>query len=68
MEQMKFIRKLPEPMEVKREIPLKPEFQKLKAERDQQIADIMTGKDFSLSFAVSPEDGYSANVKLKRFA
>ena len=54
MEQMKFIRKLPEPMEVKREIPLKPEFQKLKAERDQQIADIMTEKDDRLLLIIGP--------------
>lgn len=30
MEQMQFIRKLPEPMEIKQEIPLRAEFQKLK--------------------------------------
>ena len=45
MEQMQFIRKLPEPMEIKQEIPLKEEFRKLKEKRDQEIADIMTGKD-----------------------
>lgn len=44
MEQMQFIRKLPEPMEIKQEIPLKEEFRKLKEKRDQEIADIMTGK------------------------
>ena len=37
MEQMKFIRKLPEPMEVKQEIPLKPEFRKLKEGKHPMI-------------------------------
>lgn len=36
MEQMQFIRKLPEPMEIKQEIPLRAEFQKLKEKRDQE--------------------------------
>ena len=36
MEQMQFIRKLPEPMEIKQEIPLKEEFRKLKEKRDQE--------------------------------
>lgn len=45
MEQMKFIRRLPEPMEMKQEIPLKPEYAELKERRDKELADIMTGKD-----------------------
>ena len=44
-EQMKFVRKLPEPIEVQQEIPLRAPYRKLKAERDQAIEDIMTGKD-----------------------
>ena len=54
MEQMQFIRKLPEPMEIKQEIPLKPEFQKLKAERDREIENIMTGKDDRLLLIIGP--------------
>ena len=44
-EQMKFVRKLPEPIEVQQEIPLRAPYRKLKTERDQAIEDIMTGKD-----------------------
>ena len=43
-EQMKFVRKLPEPIEVQQEIPLRAPYRKLKTERDQAIEDIMTGK------------------------
>ena len=34
-EQMRFVRKLPEPIEVQQEIPLRAPYRKLKAERDQ---------------------------------
>lgn len=54
MEQMQFIRKLPEPMEIKQEIPLRAEFQKLKEKRDQEIADIMTGKDDRFLLIIGP--------------
>lgn len=54
MEQMQFIRKLPEPMEIKQEIPLKKEFQKLKEKRDREIADIMTGKDDRFLLIIGP--------------
>ena len=54
MEQMQFIRKLPEPMEIKQEIPLKEEFRKLKEKRDQEIADIMTGKDDRFLLIIGP--------------
>ena len=54
MEQMKFVRKLPEPQEIKHEIPLKPEFQKLKDQRDQEIHDIMTGKDDRMLLIIGP--------------
>ena len=39
MEQMKFIRRLPEPMEMKQEIPLKPEYAELKGHADLDAAD-----------------------------
>ena len=54
MEQMQFIRKLPEPMEIKQEIPLIEEFRKLKEKRDQDIADIMTGKDDRFLLIIGP--------------
>lgn len=54
MEQMQFIRKLPEPMKIKQEIPLKEEFRKLKEKRDQEIADIMTGKDDRFLLIIGP--------------
>lgn len=54
MEQMQFIRKLPEPMEIKQEILLKEEFRKLKEKRDQEIADIMTGKDDRFLLIIGP--------------
>ena len=54
MEQMQFIRKLPEPMEIKQEIPLKDEFRKLKEKRDQEIADSMTGKDDRFLLIIGP--------------
>ncbi len=54
MEQMQFIRKLPEPMEIKQEISLKEEFRKLKEKRDQEIADIMTGKDDRFLLIIGP--------------
>ena len=54
MEQMQFIRKLPEPMEIKQEITLKEEFRKLKEKRDQEIADIMTGKDDRFLLIIGP--------------
>lgn len=54
MEQMQFIRKLPEPMEIKQEILLEKEFQKLKEKRDREIADIMTGKDDRFLLIIGP--------------
>mgnify|MGYP002942798033 FL=1 len=54
MEQMKFIRRLPEPMEMKQEIPLKPEYAELKERRDKELADIMTGKDDRFLLIIGP--------------
>lgn len=54
MEQMKFIRRLPEPMEMKQEIPLKPEYAELKKRRDKELADIMTGKDDRFLLIIGP--------------
>ena len=54
MEQMQFIRKLPEPMEVVHEIPLKENLQNLKKKRDREIADIITGKDDRILLIIGP--------------
>lgn len=54
MEQMQFIRKLPEPAEVKREIPLSAAAVKLKDERDETIRRIMEGKDDRLLLIIGP--------------
>ncbi|MBQ8080702.1 MAG: 3-deoxy-7-phosphoheptulonate synthase, partial [Clostridia bacterium] len=42
---MEFIRKLPVPQELKREYPITPEIQRIKEQRDKEIADIITGVD-----------------------
>ena len=51
---MKFIRKLPIPMEVKEQYPLKPEYATKKAIRDQEIANVFTGKDSRLILVIGP--------------
>ena len=51
---MKFIRKLPIPMDVKAEFPLKPEYAAKKAIRDKEIADVFTGKDDRLILVIGP--------------
>ena len=43
--QMEFIRKMPQPQELLREYPLDSGLKRLKAERDREIADILTGRD-----------------------
>ena len=51
---MQFIRKLPIPMDVKEQYPLKAEYVELKKERDREIADIFTGKDDRLVLVIGP--------------
>ncbi|MBR6680173.1 MAG: 3-deoxy-7-phosphoheptulonate synthase [Clostridia bacterium] len=51
---MQFIRKLPIPMDVKEQYPLKAEYAELKKERDREIADIFTGKDDRLVLVIGP--------------
>ena len=51
---MQFIRKLPIPMDVKEQYPLKAEYSELKKERDREIADIFTGKDDRLVLVIGP--------------
>ena len=51
---LKFIRKLPIPMELKEQFPLKQEYVQKKAERDSEIADIFTGKDKRMVLIIGP--------------
>ena len=51
---MDFIVKLPTPEEIRQQIPVPAELTKLKAERDKQIADILTGKDDRLLVIIGP--------------
>ena len=51
---MKFIRKLPIPMELKERYPLKSEFAQKKAIRDKEIADVFTGSSDRLILVIGP--------------
>ena len=51
---IKFIRKLPIPMDVKAQYPLKEEYAKKKILRDAEIADIFTGKSDKLILIIGP--------------
>ena len=51
---MQFIRKLPIPMDVKEQYPLKAEYAELKKERDREIADVFTGADDRLVLIIGP--------------
>ncbi len=51
---MKFIRKLPIPMELKEQYPLRAEYAEKKVLRDREIADIFTGKDSRLVLIIGP--------------
>lgn len=51
---MKFIRKLPIPMDLKAEFPLKEEYAQKKKIRDAEIADIFTGKSDKLILVIGP--------------
>ena len=51
---IKFIRKLPIPMELKEQYPLKEEFAKKKIERDAEIANVFTGKSDKLILIIGP--------------
>ncbi len=52
--QMEFIRKLPSPQELMEEFSITPELKALKAKRDQEIEDILTGKDHRLLLIIGP--------------
>ncbi len=51
---IKFIRKLPIPMDLKEQYPLKPEYAQKKAARDAQIADVFVGKSDKLILVIGP--------------
>ena len=51
---MNFKRKLPTPQEIKDMYPLEEEYQKIKAENDKKVADIITGKNHKLLVVIGP--------------
>lgn len=51
---MKFIRKLPIPKEIKEQYPLTEEMAKIKDKRDSEIKDILSGKDDRLLIIIGP--------------
>ena len=51
---IKFIRKLPIPMDIKAQYPLKTEYEAKKAKFDSEIADVFTGKDNRLVLIIGP--------------
>ena len=51
---MKFIRKLPVPMELKERYPLRAEYAEKKKIRDAEIANVFTGKDNRLVLVIGP--------------
>lgn len=54
LKNMKFLRKLPTPEEVQQSIPLSKEGAEAKVRRDQEIADIFSGKDHRLLLIIGP--------------
>lgn len=52
--QMEFVRKMPLPQELLRDYPIGEKAKQRKAERDGQIADILTGKDDRLLLIIGP--------------
>ncbi len=52
--QMTFFRKLPTPKELKEEFPASEKIKAIKEQRDQEIADIFTGKDNRLLLIIGP--------------
>ena len=51
---MEFVRKMPMPQELLRDYPIGEEIKRLKADRDRQIADILTGADHRLLLIIGP--------------
>ena len=51
---IQFIRKLPIPMDLKEQYPLKPQYAQMKAHRDREIANVFEGKDSRLILIIGP--------------
>ena len=51
---MEFVRKLPIPQEIKKEFPVGDQIRTMKQERDQEIADILTGKSEKFLLIIGP--------------
>ena len=49
-----FVRKLPTPAEIKEELPLPKELAQIKAERDAEIKDVLTGKSNKFLVIIGP--------------
>lgn len=58
---MQLLRKLPTPEEIKQSIPLSPELAAMKAERDREIADILTGASHKFILIIGPCSADSAD-------
>ena len=52
--QMEFIRKLPNPQDLKEEFPVTDDIRRAKEERDREIADILTGKSDKFLLIIGP--------------
>ncbi len=52
--QMEFIRKLPNPQDLKEEFPVTDDIRRIKEERDQEIADILTGRSDKFILIIGP--------------
>lgn len=51
---MTFVQELPDPMDFKKEYPLTEELVKIKAERDKEISDVLTGKSDKFLVIIGP--------------
>ena len=52
--QMEYIRKLPEPQELMEQFPIDDKVKAIKAKRDEEIKDILTGKDDRFLLIIGP--------------
>ncbi|MBR1586611.1 MAG: 3-deoxy-7-phosphoheptulonate synthase [Clostridia bacterium] len=51
---MEFVRKMPQPQELKRDYPADAALRQIKRQRDQQITDVLTGQDQRLLLIIGP--------------
>lgn len=54
MKNMEFVRKMPQPEEIKKDFPLSENAKKVKEERDKAIADVFTGKSDKFLLIIGP--------------